>query len=96
MATDGVGWPLMIDDELGWWCSTSQTASAEVPACAHHGASLPCATSQTASAEAQQQQVQAQLGVLRRKLEQKEQLEDAIEGKHSKLTEVQPCVPDSH
>ncbi|KOO23365.1 hypothetical protein Ctob_001024 [Chrysochromulina tobinii] len=51
---------------------------------------------QTASAEAQQQQVQAQLGVLRRKLEQKEQLEDAIEGKHSKLTEVQPCVPDSH
>ena len=74
MATDGVGWPLMIDDELGWWCSTSQTASAE----------------------AQQQQVQAQLGVLRRKLEQKEQLEDAIEGKHSKLTEVQPCVPDSH
>jgi len=41
-----------------------------------------------ATAETNQQQVQAQLSTLRRKLEQKEQLEDAIEGKHSKLTEV--------
>ena len=32
--------------------------------------------------------MQQQLGVLRRKLEQKEQLEEAIEGKHSKLTDV--------
>ena len=32
--------------------------------------------------------MQSQLSVLRRKLEQKEQLEDAIEGKHSKLTDV--------
>lgn len=40
------------------------------------------------SESAQQVQVQAQLGVLRRKLEQKEQIENAIEGKHSKLTEV--------
>ena len=47
---------------------------------------------EVAAAEASQQQVQAQLGALRRKLEQKEQLEDAIEGKHSKLTEVRyPC-----
>ena len=36
----------------------------------------------------QQQQLQTQLGVLRRKLEEKEQLEDTIETKHSKLTEV--------
>ena len=44
-----------------------------------------------AEAAQQQQQLLATkqtLGVLRRKLEQKEQLEDAIEGKSSKLTEV--------
>ena len=39
-------------------------------------------------AEAQQAAVQQQLGVLRRKLEQKEQIENALEGRHSRLTEV--------
>ena len=41
-----------------------------------------------AKAEAQAQ-LETQLGTLRRKLAAKEQLEEAIEGKHSKLTEVQ-------
>ena len=35
-----------------------------------------------------QEQLEAQLGTLRHRLEQKQQLEAAIEGKHSKLTEV--------
>ena len=35
-----------------------------------------------------QQQLEAQLGTLRKKLELKQQLETAIEGRHSKLTEV--------
>ena len=46
------------------------------------------AESAHAKLQAQSRQMATQLSVLRRKLEQKEQIENAIEGKHNKLTEV--------
>ena len=71
--------------QIGALKASAAKAARERDACS---ASLAAAQKSGGAAEAQQAAVQAQLGVLRRKLEQKEQLEDAIEGKHSKLTEV--------
>ena len=46
------------------------------------------ATASSAEAQRAEPSVQAQVRLLRRQLEEKEERENAIEGKHSKLTEV--------